>query len=76
MTREQIRRADEQTLQTRWNELIEDVKTYAPGRSEQNREYLLIGLSLALLRKQTDDAIGYSEELWDRYHETLMEVEE
>ena len=76
MTKEQIRRADEQTLQARWNELIDDVKTYAPGQSEQNKEYLLIGISLALLRKQTDDAICYSEELWDRYHETLMEVEE
>lgn len=72
MTKEEIRKADEATLQARWNELINDVKTYAPGRSEQNKEYLMIGEALALLRKQTDDAIGYSEELWDRYRDSLI----
>lgn len=72
MTKAEIRKADEATLQARWNELINDVKTYAPGQSEQNKEYLMIGEALALLRKQMDDAIGYSEELWDRYKETLI----
>lgn len=72
MTKAEIRKADEATLQARWNELVNDVKTYAPGQSEQNKEYLMIGEALALLRKQMDDAIGYSEELWDRYKETLI----
>lgn len=72
MTKEEIRKVGEATLQARWNELINDVKTYAPGQSEQNKEYLMIGEALALLRKQMDDAIGYSEELWDRYKETLI----
>lgn len=72
MTKAEIRKADEATLQARWNELINDVKTYAPGQSEQNEEYLMIGEALAILRKQMDDAIGYSEELWDRYKETLI----
>lgn len=71
MTKAEIRAADEQTLQARWNELINDVKTYEPGQSDQNKEYLMIGMSLALLRGQKDDAISYSEELWDRYGETL-----
>lgn len=72
MTKEEIRAADEKTLQARWNILIDDVKTYAPDPSEQNKEYLMIGEALALLRKQMDDAIEYSEELWNRYRETLI----
>ena len=72
MTKEEILKADEQTLQARWNVLIDDVKTYAPGKSEQNKEYLMIGEALALLRGQKDDAIEYSEELWNRYRETLI----
>lgn len=71
MTKEEIRAANESTLQARWNELINDLKTYAPGRSDQNKEYLMIGLSLALIRGQKDDAIIYSEELLNRYGETL-----
>lgn len=72
MTKKEIRRSDEATLQARWNELINDVRTYEPGQSEQNKEYLLIGEALALIRNQIDDAISYSEELWERYHETLV----
>lgn len=72
MTKKEIRRSDEATLQARWNVLIDDVKTYAPGQSEQNKEYLMIGEALALIRNQMDDAISYSEELWDRYRETLV----
>ena len=72
MTKKEIRRSDEATLQARWNELIDDVRTYEPGQSEQNKEYLLIGEALALIRNQIDDAISYSEELWERYHETLV----
>lgn len=72
MTKEEIRKADEATLQARWNELINDVKTYAPGQSEQNEEYLIIGEALALIRNQKDEAIEFSEELWDRYGETLI----
>lgn len=72
MTKAEIRAANESTLQARWNELIDDVKTYEPGQSDRNKEYLMIGMSLALLRGQMDDAIEYSEELWDRYHESLI----
>ena len=72
MTKKEIRRSDEATLQARWNELIDDVRTYEPGQNEQNKEYLLIGEALALIRNQIDDAISYSEELWERYHETLV----
>lgn len=72
MTKKEIRRSDEATLQARWNELINDVRTYEPGQSEQNKEYLMIGEALALIRNQIDDAISYSEELWERYHETLV----
>ncbi len=72
MTKAEIRAANESTLQARWNELIDDVKTYEPGQSDQNKEHLMIGMSLALLRGQVDDAIEYSEELWDRYHESLI----
>lgn len=72
MTKSEIRAADEKTLQARWNELMADVKTYAPGQSEQNKEYLMIGEALALIRNQKDDAICYSEELWDRYKDTLI----
>jgi len=72
LTKEEIRKADEATLQARWNELINDVKTYAPGQSEQNEEYLIIGEALALIRNQKDEAIEFSEELWDRYGETLI----
>lgn len=72
MKKAEILKADEKTLQARWNELINDVKTYAPGRSEQNKEYLIIGEALALIRNQKDEAIEFSEELWDRYGETLI----
>lgn len=72
MTKKEIRRSDEATLQARWNELINDVRTYEPGQNEQNKEYLLIGEALALIRNQIDDAISYSEELWERYRETLV----
>ena len=72
MTKKEIRRSDEATLQARWSELIDDVTTYAPGQSEQNKEYLMIGEALALIRNQIDDAISYSEERWERYHETLV----
>ena len=72
MTKKEIRRSDEATLQARWNELINDVRTYEPGQNEQNKEYLMIGEALALIRNQIDDAISYSEELWERYHETLV----
>lgn len=72
MTKDEIRAADEKTLQKRWNELMADVKTYMPGKSEPNREYLLIGEALALIRGQIDDAIEYSQELWDRYKDTLI----
>lgn len=72
MRKEEIIKADEKTLQARWQELMDDVKTYAPGPSEQNKEFLLIGEALALIRDQKDDAISYSEELWDRYGETLI----
>lgn len=72
MTKKEIRRSDEATLQARWNELIDDVRTYEPGQSEQNKEYLLIGEALALIRNQMDDAISFSEELWNRYRETLV----
>lgn len=72
MTKKEIRRSDEATLQARWNELINDVRTYEPGQNEQNKEYLMIGEALALIRNQIDDAISFSEELWERYHETLV----
>ena len=75
MTREEIRSADEKTLQARWIELINDVRTYAPGKSEQNVEYLMIGLRLALIRDQKFDAIGYAEELGFRYGISICEVE-
>ena len=72
MTKEEILKADEQTLQARWNVLIDDIKTYEPGPSELNMEYLMIGERLALLRNQIADAIVYSEDLWNRYRETLI----
>ena len=74
MTKKEIRRSDEATLQARWNELINDVRTYEPGQSEQNVEYLMIGLRLALIRGQKFDAIGYAEELGFRYGISICEV--
>ena len=71
MTKAEIRAADESTLQERMITLMADTKTYEPGKSDQNREYLMIGQRLALMRGQTDEAIVYSEELLNRYGETL-----
>lgn len=72
MTKEEILKADEQTLRARRNVLIDDIKTYEPGPSELNMEYLMICERLALLMNQIADAIVYSEDLWNRYRETLI----
>lgn len=76
MKKAEILKADEKTLQTRWNELINDKATYAPGLHDQRREYLMIGERLALMRKQMDEAIMYSIELYEQFGEALTEVEE
>jgi len=73
MTREEILKADEDMLQERWVELMYNPKTYRPDQNEANKEYLMIGIRLKLMRKQYKEAAEFSEELMKRYGESLKE---
>ena len=73
MTREEILKADEETLQKRWVKLMNHPLTYSPGKNAMNQEYLLIGAQINLLRGQHEEAIKYSDELMKRYNIALKE---
>lgn len=71
MTREEILLADETALQKRWLELMNLPQTYSPDKNEMNREFLMIGVQINILRGQHSEAIVYSDELMRKYGESL-----
>ncbi len=71
MTKEEIRRASEEELQKRKNELWGDPYTWNDEPNEQHKEFLMIAETLALLRGENGLAIHYSRQLFDLYNETI-----
>lgn len=73
MTKEEILKASKGELQSRWVCIMNCKETWAPEKNELRKEWLMIGLQLALLRKDYDRAAELAEELSDVYGESLKE---
>lgn len=75
MTKDDIRRASEEELQKRKNELWGDPYTWTDEPNEQHKEFLMIAETLALLREEKGLAILYSRQLFEKYNETISRKE-
>lgn len=73
MTKDEIMTASKTALQTRWVYIMNIRETWLPEKNELRREWLMIGVRLALLRGDTDRAAELAIELKETYNESLKE---
>lgn len=73
MTKDEIMTASKAALQTRWVYIMNIPETWLPEKNELRKEWLMIGVRLALLRGDTDRAAELAIELKETYNEALKE---
>ena len=71
MTKAEILHASQEELQRRWIDVMNDRRTWEPEKSEQKKEWLMIGIRLALMRGDKLQATLLAIELEDNYGESL-----